>query len=682
LDLQNLLLSISAATYAQVRDSLFATDYLTDQRLPELSHLLVKTLDYRPRQTEFYVNLTADIAQQNPRFLILLTELLLGTNERKIRRLFYLHGLTLRCIIPISEVLTFIHRIFADKAFVYMNRHRKLCLGFFCWFASEIESEDPARFRQYCDVVRTIHDSPYFKSLTSLNLSFQKNLEELSQNHWAAHRARAQLGASADEIAIRIRNDDPFEPEAVDAVVETNIFECSGFLNHRPTLLQYTAFHGSIRCFRNLLALGADRSIRDKKKRSLQDFAVAGGSPEIIAEVFGEARETSPVSEAAGPIAAEAERVGKSGRRKVGSGTGLAMEVGAEHTFSSAKKRQHTLRSEPKLAPVFTDQSSAHEHQGDSNLIVAKFNRFGVIPPSAELSAFLRCCKSNCLRLLIHCVENGVDPNSYDESTKKPAITIAAQNGCVEIVKYLSRLDGINLSALDSTCGTPLIAAASNGHLPVVRYLSSLPAVDINAGDERETTPLIWASMKGHLSVVEFLCQQRGIDYNAMDEYYGPSFVHAAMHGHLDVVRYLATRERFGLNMKGDYVGFAITYAANHGYLDVVKYLATKEGANFNLKNIYDENALTSAVAGHQLEMIRYLAGIDGIDLNNPGPDGNSPFLAAATHGDLPILKFLAGLPGVDIRQRNAVGATVLKVARMYKHPEVIDYLETLRIGE
>jgi ankyrin repeat protein len=102
-------------------------------------------------------------------------------------------------------------------------------------------------------------------------------------------------------------------------------------------------------------------------------------------------------------------------------------------------------------------------------------------------------------------VENWVDPNSYHDFTKKPVITIAAQNGCVEIVRYLSRLDGINLSALDSTCRTPLVAAA-NGHLPVVRYLSSLPAVDIIVGDERETTPLIWALMKGHLSVVEFLC--------------------------------------------------------------------------------------------------------------------------------------------------------------------------------
>jgi hypothetical protein len=258
LELQDLLLSISGATYAQVRDSLFATDYLTDPRLPELLHVLIKALDYRPRQTEFYVNLTVDIAQRNPGFLVLLKQLLLGTDERKIRRLFYLHALTLRGIVPIADVLAFVHRLFADKAFVYMNRHRKLCLGFFCWFAPEIEGADAARFREYCDVVRTIHDSPYFKSLTGLNLSFQSNFGELSRNHWAAHRERTRLGASGEEIAVRIRNDEPFEPEAVDAVVEPNIFECSGFLNHRPTLLQYAAFHGAVRCFDNLVALGAD----------------------------------------------------------------------------------------------------------------------------------------------------------------------------------------------------------------------------------------------------------------------------------------------------------------------------------------------------------------------------------------------------------------------------------------
>ena len=134
--------------------------------------------------------------------------------------------------------------------------------------------------------------------------------------------------------------------------------------------------------------------------------------------------------------------------------------------------------------------------------------------------------------------------------------------------------------------------------------------------------------------------------------------------------------------MRGEYVSYAIIYAANHGHIDVVEYLRHKDGVDFNAKNIYDETALTSAVSGHRLEMVKYLVQIPGIDVNGEGPNGNSPFLAAAVTGDVDILKFLATVPGVNIHARNSSDFSALKLARMYKHPAAIAYLESLQIEE
>ena len=64
------------------------------------------------------------------------------------------------------------------------------------------------------------------------------------------------------------------------------------------------------------------------------------------------------------------------------------------------------------------------------------------------------------------------------------------------------------------------------------------------------------------------------------------------------------------------------------------------------------------------------------------GPNGNTPFLAAAVTGDVDILEFLASFPGVDIRAQNSAGFSALKLARSYKHPAAVTYLQTLGLDE
>jgi hypothetical protein len=526
LELQSLLLEITERTSAEARDLLISQGYLMDGRLDALILLLLKAIDRRPRQIPLYVGLTMELIERKGSLQPLLQESLLSTADRKIRRLFFLRELAVRAVIPTAAVLAFIHRLFRDRAFAYMKAHRKLALAAFCWFAPEVEAEDPGLFSAYVGLLRDSHASPYFKSLAHINVPFVRDLPELQAADWRLHRELARVGASAGPFAVLIRANAAIAPEDPDARIEPALFEPCGFLNHGPTLLQYAAFHGSLECVECLLCLGADGRKIDGRKRGLSDFAIAGGYRRIIELVCTGVPEAPDRDSDSGPGPGPGtERAAKSAaddgaggeRRKAGGRRSTAQAIGAEQTFASARKRQAGQRSEP--GPLSPAVSVSPEFPGATNLMAAKFHRFGAIPPAVERQSFFKACKSGCLRYVIYCIESGLDPNLCEEHSKTPAITIAAQAGCVETVRYLSRVDGINLGAVDSTGAPPLVRAAACGRLPIVEYFCSLPGVDVNAGDERETTALIWASMQGFLRMVKFLCSVKGIELNAMDEY-------------------------------------------------------------------------------------------------------------------------------------------------------------------
>ena len=485
LEIKKSLLNIQNVSPDACLDALVKNGYSSSERLDELLHLLLTAIDARPRCCDLYVALIQRLCAANGEFLETLKEFLLSTRERKVRRCLLIHRLYTVGIIKLDEILRFIDCMMHDKAFDFMKSHRKLSLGLFCWFAPEIEKET-GKFDEYFEKIKDSHNSPYFRKLENLSVPFLKQVDELKSEIWKLHRESAKAASSMEVVAASIRRNEVFETSDWNACVEPTVFECCNFLNHYPSLLQYAAFHGSATSFKHILEHGGDVSYVDKKKRKLEEYAIAGGNPEIIDLVFakkeaGDSPLSSPLlgSPLASPLsgsplesdsplssplmasplaggseaaADEDEEVMVSGHRKVGSKRSLARDIGAERTFSGAVQRRHAKKSAPKPAGVTCTESHLTD-QGDSysNVTVAKFHRFGVIPPKAGTEEFLRCCKSNCLELLIYCVEHGVNPNTTDEKTKTPGVTIACQFGCLEVVRFLSTCQGVDLSIVDGT---------------------------------------------------------------------------------------------------------------------------------------------------------------------------------------------------------------------------------------
>ena len=99
-------------------------------------------------------------------------------------------------------------------------------------------------------------------------------------------------GYCNDEIARIIRNDDIESFNSIvsksgknfdyNQTVKTTVFERCSLISHEPTIIQYASFFNSVKIFKYLLSNKADIKILNHGIFSLDHFAIAGGSVEII----------------------------------------------------------------------------------------------------------------------------------------------------------------------------------------------------------------------------------------------------------------------------------------------------------------------------------------------------------------------------------------------------------------
>ena len=66
----------------------------------------------------------------------------------------------------------------------------------------------------------------------------------------------------------------------------------------------------------------------------------------------------------------------------------------------------------------------------------------------------------------------------------------ACLSGHLEVVEWLSQLDGVDPCAVNGSGCTPFYAAAFNGHVPVLAFLVDQLGVDVQETHCIECTPL------------------------------------------------------------------------------------------------------------------------------------------------------------------------------------------------
>ena len=120
--------------------------------------------------------------------------------------------------------------------------------------------------------------------------------------------------------------------------------------------------------------------------------------------------------------------------------------------------------------------------------------------------------KAGNLERVILLVEQGADKNQVGGKFGDTALSAAAENNCLAVVRYLVEQDA-DMEIADVMGWTPLIDASRHGHLEVAKCV-----LEKGANTEKATnhglTPLHYAVMFGHLEIAKLLMSY-GADLNA-----------------------------------------------------------------------------------------------------------------------------------------------------------------------
>jgi len=184
------------------------------------------------------------------------------------------------------------------------------------------------------------------------------------------------------------------------------------------------------------------------------------------------------------------------------------------------------------------------------------------------------------------------------------ALSEAARNGNLELVRYLIEARGADVNARTNFGKTILHEAARSSNLELVRYLIEKRGADVNARTNLGETVLHFAARNGSLELVRYLIG-RGSDVNAITND-GETVLHfAARNGSLELVRYLIERGA-DVNARTNSGYTVLHQAAISGNLELVRYLIER-GADVNARTNSGYTVLHEADFSGRLELVRYL---------------------------------------------------------------------------
>lgn len=143
---------------------------------------------------------------------------------------------------------------------------------------------------------------------------------------------------------------------------------------------------------------------------------------------------------------------------------------------------------------------------------------YGFTRAQRPLYPWFNSAQTGNLALMQRLVSTGqISVNAKDEMGQETALHFAARADQEEIVKFLSRLPGIDINAQNSQGHTALTVAAGNGHDKIVQFLLTIPGIELH--DKYGSCPaLISAAFQGREKILKLLLKTPGININAVNQ--------------------------------------------------------------------------------------------------------------------------------------------------------------------
>lgn len=579
IEVQDVFMDCSA-TSESIREFVHESGMLEDQDgIDMLARSLFLAITYHPRLINMYVEMFSD--DPDPGTLVKLKKSLLDV---------IFHYMDTKIAFPSeSGSISFLYRAFKAQVFPFeaILWHMKKMIStdlihqsvfwLFAYFAPEVEKIDLNLYEDilcfYDNRDPRIMECPPMKA-------FYDSLSRFRQNNWSLYYDEIEQKNALPAI---LRSDDISALRQVAAYPEfdinqripTSLFEPCWFLQDRPTLVQYAAYHNSMMCFNFLQTLNANLHLTDDKGKTLAHFAVASGQIEIVRTV-----------------------------QQLDCDFRATVHVAACYFWFNLYQW---------LEGVVDDLESDH-------------SIYGTVLSSAA--------SSGNVKAFFSCFEHGFDINSSNGTSTTP-LHFACHTGQVDLIKIILSFAEVKVNSPNFDGSTPLLLAAMNGHSKTVQLLLTHPSIDVNLRGTNEINPLLIATFKGNLHCLQCLLQHPMIDTTVLTDQ-GYTVLEIATLVQPRLLPILLSCPKIDVNHQGREGNTALHLAVRQNCIKAIDALISSPRINPNLKNFYGDTPLHMAAKNDMIEAAEHLFRRRDVKANIPNNAKQTAYqIAKATNLDM-----------------------------------------------
>lgn len=282
-------------TLSEILSSKFANK---NEEVPHLINAILYIIKFRPNQICIYAELVKKLLEYNNEYYQL-------TEFRTILIKSIINVLSSSCPFPENtSVAYFLHQLIENEILTFREFiaisslynsdtliSTKSKKWLFCLFGPEIEDCNEDFYIELKSLFKFKDENSFLQRIFQ---PYFDELEELKENNWYLFKKRRGYDFDPYSITSIIEHDQLtyFSHMAKGSTfdlnqrIESSIFARSDFQQHRPTLIQYAALCGSVKCFRFLLQHHAKIDIPDETNRPFSDFLAMSNHSTIANYLF------------------------------------------------------------------------------------------------------------------------------------------------------------------------------------------------------------------------------------------------------------------------------------------------------------------------------------------------------------------------------------------------------------
>ena len=422
-----------------------------------------------------------------------------------------------------------------------------LILFVFAYFAKEIDQND---HQLYSDLYEYYNEN-IKRPINPLLKDFIINLPNYQANDWFLLTKTIEELYLQDSLPYLLLHDELPELNDYNITIEASLFAQTPINNNKPTLIQFCAYFGAEKCFRELI----EKNINMDR---VSEYAIAGGNPTIIEILSNLNNDFSNCLETAALY------------HRYDLFEWLC-KIHDDELMNSCYKCAISNNIKSLLSCFDNGCDIAFpDYQGNTPL------HYAAKSGSYEAAHLL-------------CGQPDVDSFTPNKDGITPLI-FASQYGHEKIVSLLMKKKGVSVTEECKGKMNSLHFAAMKGYPVVVLLLLSSDKADINYPASNFATALHFACQYGHCEVVKVLFNSnRKFDINARDKLSCTPLHLAVMNGYSNIVSILLTAAKIDVNVVNSTSKTPLIIATENEYIEIVNLLLHKKGIQ---RNIQDRNAV------------------------------------------------------------------------------------------